>query len=127
MARNRFYTYATVRKLDDGSKQITDIAKKENLPLQAIQLDVNNGESFVKGINKIFDEKGRIDFAVNNAGFNLMGSLEETLIDEFKAQFETNFFGTTRIMQAVIPIMRKQRSGRIVNIASMGGRISSTT
>ena len=124
LARNGFYTYATVRKLNDGSKQISDIAKNENLPLQAIQLNVNNGESVLEGISKIFDEKERIDVAVNNAGFDLMGPLEETSMDEIKAQFETNFFGTIRVMQAVIPIMRKQRSGRIVNIASMGGRIA---
>ena len=61
---------------------------------------------------------------VNNAGYDLMGPLEETSIDEIKAQFKTNFFGAVRIMQAVIPIMRKQRGGIIVNITSLGGRIS---
>ena len=124
LARNGFYTYATVRKLDEGSKQITDIAKKENLPLQAIQLDVNNEKSVIEGINRISEEKERIDVIVNNAGFDLMGPLEETSMDEIKAQFETNFFGTTRVIQNVVPIMRKQRGGRIVNIASMGGRIA---
>ena len=111
LARNGFYTYATVRKLDEGSKQIEDLAKKENLPLQSIQLDVNDEKSVIEGINRISEEKERIDVAVNNAGYDLMGPLEETLMDEIKAQFETNFFGTTRVMQAVIPVMRKQRSG----------------
>ena len=124
LARNGFYTYATVRKLDEGSKQITDIAKKEDLPLQAIQLDVNNEKSVIEGINRISEEKERIDVIVNNAGFDLMGPLEETSMDEIKAQFETNFFGTTRVIQNVVPIMRKQRGGRIVNIASVGGRIA---
>jgi short-subunit dehydrogenase len=124
LARNGFYTYATVRKLDEGSKPITDIAKRENLPLQAIQLDVNNEKSVREGINGISEEKERIDVVVNNAGYDLMGPLEETSMDEIKAQFETNFFGTTRVMQAVVPIMRKRRSGRIVNIASVGGRIA---
>jgi NAD(P)-dependent dehydrogenase (short-subunit alcohol dehydrogenase family) len=112
LARNGFYTYATVRKLDERSKLITDIAEKEDLPLQTIKLDVNNEESVIDGINKIFEEKGRIDVVVNNAGYALMGALEETSMDEIKAQFETNFFGTTRIMQAVIPTIRKQGSGR---------------
>ena len=124
LARNGFYTYATVRKLDEGSKPITDIAKRENLPLQAIQLDVNNEKSVIEGINRISEEQERIDVVVNNAGYDLMGPLEETSMDEIKAQFETNFFGTTRVMQAVVPIMRKRRSGRIVNIASVGGRIA---
>ena len=120
LARNGFYTYATVRKLDDGSKKITDIAEKENLPLQAIQLDVNNEESVIDGINRISEEKERIAVTVNNSGFDLMGPLEEISMGEIKAQFETNFFGTVRVMQTVIPIMREQRSGRIVNIASVG-------
>ena len=124
LARNGFYTYATVRKLDDGSKPIIDIAKNENLSLQTIQIDVNNEKSVIEGVNRISEEKGRIDVVINNAGFDLMGPLEETSMDEVKAQFETNFFGPVRVMQAVIPIMRKQGSGRIVNIASVGGRIA---
>jgi len=61
---------------------------------------------------------------VNNAGYDLMGALEETSIDAIKAQFETNFFGVVRVIQAVIPIMRKQRGGIILNITSLGGRMS---
>jgi short-subunit dehydrogenase len=61
---------------------------------------------------------------INNAGYDLMGALEETSIDEIKAQFETNFFGAVRVMQTVIPTMRKEGGGIIVNITSLGGRIS---
>jgi NAD(P)-dependent dehydrogenase (short-subunit alcohol dehydrogenase family) len=127
LARNGFHTYATMRKVDGdggGSKQITDIAKNENLSLQVIQLDVNNDKSVTEAINRIAKEKGRIDVIVNNAGYDLMGALEETSIDEIKAQFETNFFGAVRVTQAVIPTMRKQGGGIIVNITSLGGRIS---
>jgi NAD(P)-dependent dehydrogenase (short-subunit alcohol dehydrogenase family) len=125
LARNGFHTYATMRKLEgEGSKQIIDIAKNENLPLQVIQLDVNDDKSVTDAINRIAKEKDRIDVVINNAGYDLMGALEETSIDEIKAQFETNFFGAIRVMQAVIPTMRKQRSGKIVNITSLGGRIS---
>ena len=124
LARNGFYTYATVRKLDDGSIPITDIAKKEDLSLQTIQLDVNNEQSVIDGVNRISEEKGRIDVVVNNAGYALMGALEETSMDEIKALFETNFFGAVRVMQAVIPMMRKQRKGKIVNVTSVAGRIA---
>ncbi len=62
LARNGFYTYTTVRKLEEGFKQITDIAKKENLPLQAIQLDVNNDKSVIDATNRIVEEKGSIDW-----------------------------------------------------------------
>ena len=111
-----------MRNLEEGSNQITEIAKKENLPLQAVH--VNNEKSVIEGINRISEEKERIDVVVNNAGYDLMGPLEETSIDEIKGQFETNFFGAVRVMQAVIPVMREQKSGKIVNIASMGGRIA---
>jgi len=108
----------------EKSSNITEVSKNENLPLQAIQLDVNNEKSVIEGINSISEEKERIDVVVNNAGYGLIGPLEETSMDEIKAQFETNFFGAIRAMQAVIPLMRKQKSGRIVNIASVGGRIA---
>jgi short-subunit dehydrogenase len=124
LARNGFHTFATMRKLEDGSRQITDISKNENLPLQVIQLDVNNDKSVIDAINRIVKKKDRIDVVVNNAGYALGGALEETSMDEIKAQFETNFFGAIRVMQAVIPIMRKQRRGKIVNITSTAGRIS---
>lgn len=124
LARNGFHTYATMRKLEVGSKQITDISKNENLPLQAVQLDVDNDKSVIDAINNIVMEKDRIDVVVNNAGYALIGAFEENSMEEIKAQFETNFFGAVRIMQVVIPIMRKQRSGRIVNITSMGGRVA---
>ena len=125
LARNGFYTYATMRKLDgEGSKEINDISKKENLPLQVIRLDVNDDKSVHGAIEAIVKEKDRIDLVVNNAGYDLMGALEETSLDEIKAQFETNLFGAVRVMQSVIPIMRKQKGGTIVNVTSLGGRIS---
>ena len=125
LARNGFYTYATMRILEgEGSKQLTDITKNENLPLQIIRLDVNDDKSVKDAINSIVKEKDRIDVVVNNAGYDLMGALEETSMEELKGQFETNLFGAVRIMQSVIPIMRKQGEGIIVNITSLGGRVS---
>ena len=126
LARNGFHTYATMRTLEGsrGAEQITDIAKRENLPLQVIQLDVDNDKSVSGAINTIVKDNGRIDIVINNAGYALAGPFEETSNEEMKAQFETNFFGAVRIMQAAIPIMRKQRSGKIVNITSMGGRVA---
>jgi short-subunit dehydrogenase len=128
LARNGFHTYATMRNIEGrgegGSNQITDIAKNENLPLEVIQLDVNSDKSVTEAINRIADEKDRIDVVVNNAGYDLTGAIEEISLDQMRAQFETNFFGAVKVMKSIIPKMRKQRSGKIVNITSMGGRIA---
>jgi NAD(P)-dependent dehydrogenase (short-subunit alcohol dehydrogenase family) len=124
LARNGFYTYATVHNLDKRSNQIADIAKKEDLPLEVVRLDVESDESVKDTINTITRKHNRIDVIVNNAGYALGGPLEETSMEEIRKQFETNFFGAVRVMQAATPFMRRQRSGKIVNITSMGGRIS---
>jgi short-subunit dehydrogenase len=125
LARNGFYTYATMRRLEEEkSKPLTDIAKNENLQLQVIDLDVDNDNSVANAIDTIVNERKRVDVLVNNAGYALGGPLEYASMNEIKAQFETNFFGAVRAMQAVLPVMRKQRTGKIVNITYMGGRIS---
>lgn len=124
LARSGFYTYASMRNLEK-SKKIKDISIKENLPLQTIQLDVNNDESVKEAVDKIRKEKKRIDVLINNAGYGLFGSVEDLTIEEIKALFETNFFGVIRVTQQVIPIMRSgNKGGIIVNISSVGGRTS---
>ena len=123
LARNGINTYASMRNLKK-SKTITELASNEGLPLQVIQLDVNDDRSVKNAVYKIVTESERIDILINNAGFGLFGSVEDISMEEMKAQFETNFFGVIRLMQLVIPIMRRQKSGRIVNITSVGGRVS---
>jgi NAD(P)-dependent dehydrogenase (short-subunit alcohol dehydrogenase family) len=122
LAREGYYTYATMRDTKKGN-QIKEIAKKENLKLEVIELDVDKDETVQAAINKIMKERNRIDVLVNNAGYGLFGCLEDLSMDDLKAQFETNFFGIVRTLQAVIPIMRKQKSGIIVNVSSVAGRI----
>ncbi|MDQ6667697.1 MAG: SDR family NAD(P)-dependent oxidoreductase [Thermoproteota archaeon] len=121
LAKNGFDTYATMRDLDKSGK-ILDSANKSKLPLHIIQLDVTDDKS-VKAIHKIINEQERIDVLVNNAGYGLVGPLEELSIEEFKEQFETNVFGVIRVVQHIIPIMRKQGHGTIVNVSSINGRI----
>jgi NAD(P)-dependent dehydrogenase (short-subunit alcohol dehydrogenase family) len=96
---------------------------KEHLPLKVIQMDVDQCSSVKKAIKKIFDEEKRIDILINNAGYGLFGALEDFTIEDIKKQFETNFFGAIRTIQQVLPIMRSQRSGNIVNISSISGLI----
>ena len=122
LARYGFDTFATMRNMNK-SKEITEVSKRENLPLRVMQLDVNDDRSVADAINNILNEKKSIQVVVNNAGYGLMGSVEDSSLDEIKAQFETNFFGAIRVIKEVIPIMRKQRSGTIVNVSSVAGRI----
>ncbi len=124
LARNGFITYATMRNLGKRDK-IKFVASKESslLPLlRVVQLDVTDENSVKNAIQSITSEAGRIDVFVNNAGYGLTGPFEEISIDEIKSQYETNVYGVVRVTQAVLPTMRKQRSGRIINISSGAGR-----
>lgn len=120
-ARNNFATYGSVRDLSKAER-IQEITNKEKLPLKIIRLDVNEDESIRIAIQKIISDSGGIDILINNAGYGMFGPIEEISIKEIKEQFETNFFGTIRLIKAIVPIMRKQRNGTIVNISSMVGR-----
>ena len=121
LARNGFLTFATMRNLNK-SDNIKSIAAKENLPIRITQLDVTDDVSIKNAVQTILTDKGRIDVLVNNAGYVLEGAFEDLSVDEIKAQYETNVFGLIRTTQAVLPIMRKQKSGIIVNISSAAGR-----
>lgn len=122
LAREGYQTYATMRDTKKGNK-ILDIAKKENLQIRVVELDVNNDNTIKKAVEVILGEKKRIDVLVNNAGYFLVGCLEDLTIPDLKDQFETNFFGVVRMIQAVLPTMRNQKSGIIVNVSSVAGRI----
>ena len=122
LARNGIYTYATMRNLSK-SQEILDITKKECLPLKVLTLDVTDEKSTQKAIDMVMHEQNRIDILVNNAGYSLVGALEQISMDEIKEEFETNFFGIIKLIQKVLPLMRKQRSGRIINVSSLAGRI----
>lgn len=123
LARNEFRTFATMRNLSK-SRKIREIAKKERLPLTVIPLDVNDNASIRAAIQNILVESGRIDVVINNAGYGLFGAVEDLSMDKIINQFETNFFGVVRVVKSVLPIMRNQRSGTIINISSMVGRVA---
>ena len=120
LARNGFLTCATMRDLQK-SEEIESITQKENIPIKVFEMNVDNDNSINAAITKIINEYGRIDILVNNAGYGLFGALEDFTMDEIKKQFETNVFGLIRVIQNVLPTMRQQRSGIIINISSMSG------
>jgi len=122
LAREGYYTYATMRNTAKGDK-LKELSSKESLKIDVLELDVDNENSAKTAIKHILDQKQRIDVLVNNAGWALWGCVEDVSVDEFKTQFETNFFSIIRLIQEVGPTMRNQGSGTIVNISSVVGRI----
>ena len=122
LARDGYHTFASMRDTSKGQK-LLDIAKTDNLTLETIQLDVDDQDSVESAIKKIITDTGRLDVLVNNAGYGQFGCTEDVTVEEFRKQFETNFFSIVRIIHKVAPIMRKQSGGTIVNISSVVGRM----
>ena len=117
--------YATMRTPDSSGEALRDVAPLEGLDLTLLALDVNDDHSVARAIAAAKERSGRIDVLVNNAGVGNLTSVEEVSIEEAKGVFETNVFGALRTMQAVLPGMRERRSGAIVNITSISGRLVS--
>ena len=112
------YTVYAAARRTDRLEQLTPTG------IHALTMDVTDDESMTSGIEKIIAETGRIDVLVNNAGYGSFGAIEDVPIDEARRQFEVNVFGLARLTQLVLPHMRAQRSGTIINISSIGGRFT---
>jgi len=110
-----FVVYTCARRVE----RMTSLAE---LGAHVFAMDVTDDASMVAGVERILAEQGRIDVLVNNAGYGSYGAVEDVPIDEARRQFEVNVFGLARLTQLVTPHMRKQGSGRIVNISSIGGK-----
>ncbi len=124
-ARSGHRVAATMRN-PNRSPELARVAAEENLPLVVSALDVDSDESVTQGIARIVRETGPIDVLVNNAGIERTGSVEELPLSEFRAVMETNYFGAIRCIQAVLPAMRQRRSGTIINVTSISGRLASS-
>lgn len=116
--------HATMRN-PSQAPQLAETAKREKLPITVSTMDVDSDQSVSQGIAAIQKDHGPIDVLVNNAGVEKAGSVEELPMAEFRAVMETNYFGALRCIQALAPHMRKRRSGCIINVSSVAGRISS--
>lgn len=110
-----FTVYAVARRVERMSAL-------ESEGVHVFAMDVTDDASMVAGIERIITEQGRIDVLVNNAGYGSYGAVEDVPIDEARRQFEVNVFGLARLVQLVTPHMRSRRSGRIINISSIGGK-----
>ena len=123
MARAGHEIFAGMRN-PGVSPELSELAAAEKLPVSVIRLDVDSDESVRRAVEKVLATSGRIDVLVNNAGIGGGGPVEESDIGLFRKVMETNFFGALRCTQAVLAGMRQQRSGHIVNISSVAGRIA---
>ncbi|MGA1802848.1 SDR family NAD(P)-dependent oxidoreductase [Rhizobium sp. HT1-10] len=112
---------ATARNIDD----LDDIVGRYGSRVMPLSLDVSDPEAVQAAIAKCMSSFGRIDYVVNNAGYANVASVEDIVMEDFREQVETNFFGTVYVSKAVVPIMRRQGSGHIFQVASIGSRITS--
>ncbi len=122
LARNGYKVYATMRDLSKKTK-LEEISNSENLEMNFVGLNVNDDNSVKNAVLTILEKENHIDVLINNAGFGIIGSVEDTSINETKDLFETIYFGAIRMIQNILPIMKKQSSGKIINIGSLSGEI----
>ena len=106
-----------------AARQVAKMKDLEQVGIRVVAMDVTSDESMVAAVQTISAEAGAIDILVNNAGYGSYGAVEDVPISEAKYQFEVNVFGLARLIQLVLPDMRAQRAGTIINISSIGGRI----
>lgn len=114
LAGNGYIVYGAARRIEK-------MQELQSLGVRLLQMDVTSEESMVKGVQEILKAEKRIDILVNNAGYGSYGALEDVPLSEARYQFEVNVFGLARLCQLVLPTLREQHSGRIINISSIGG------
>ncbi|ASS91362.1 MULTISPECIES: oxidoreductase [Aeribacillus] len=124
LARGGYRVVASMRNMEN--KETLETAAREAgvwEQIEVVPLDVTNFAAAESVVHDVINHYGQIDVLVNNAGFAVGGFVEELSLEEWERQFATNFFGLVAVTKAVLPVMRKQRSGKIINISSISGRI----
>ena len=117
LARQGHKVYGAARRIDK-------MQPLKKLGVTPIKMDVTDDASMIAGVNAVLEAEGRIDVLVNNAGYGYFGAIENVSMEEARKQLEVNVFGLARLTQLVIPHMRQQGSGRIVNLASIAGKLA---
>lgn len=116
LKKDGYVVYAAARRLER-------MADLEAQGIHTLAMDVTDGASMTEGVARIMAQAGRIDILINNAGYGSYGAVEDVPLDEARAQFEVNLFGLARLTQLVLPAMRANRKGTIVNVSSIGGKM----
>lgn len=117
LARNGYTVYGTARRKDK-------LGSLSSHGVRILEMDVTDDHSMMSGVQEIIAAEGRIDILINNAGFGSYGSVEDVSLDDARYQLEVNLFGAARLIQLVLPQMRQNKWGKIVNISSIGGKIA---
>ncbi|HZS71228.1 MAG TPA: SDR family oxidoreductase [Candidatus Acidoferrum sp.] len=127
LARKGYRVFATMRALEGKNaaraRELRELAERESLWLRPLELDVTEDASVERAVGRAIDEAGRIDVAVNNAGYGLIGVTEAATLEQARRIMDTNFMGAVRVNRAVLPHMRRQKSGLLIHISSGAGRV----
>ncbi|KRO03993.1 short chain dehydrogenase [Levilactobacillus paucivorans] len=107
-----------------GARRVSRMNDLDDLGITTLVLDVTDAKSVESVVNRIVSETGRIDILVNNAGYGLMGAVEDVPLEQAEDQFAVNLFGVARLIQSVLPMMRQQHAGRIINVTSVDGKVA---
>ena len=126
LAERGYRVFAAGRSVEKRA-QLDALAKEKKLPLETLEMDVCDHDSVQGGVASIYQKAGAIDVLINNAGFVYVGAVEDLSLEDWRRQFETNFFGVIRVTQAVLPRMRERRKGRILMMSSVSGFVTPPT
>src|ERR1700730_4291866 len=127
LARKNYQVFATMRNVNGKNaghaQELRELGQRESLALHVAELSVTDDSSVERAIRTVIDEAGHIDVLVNNAGYGLMGVTEAVTLEQSQRIMDTNFFGAVRMNRAVLPYMRRQKSGLLIHISSGAGRV----
>jgi NAD(P)-dependent dehydrogenase (short-subunit alcohol dehydrogenase family) len=122
LAENGYNVFAAGRSAGKRAA-LQQLARERGLPLGVVELDVCDDDSVSSAVDSVRARGGQIDALINNAGVGIIAAMEEVRMEDLRKQFETNFFGAVRLIQAVLPEMRQRRRGRIINMSSISGKV----
>src|SRR6266480_6306621 len=126
LAENGYWVLAAGRSAEKRAR-LEALANEKELPLETLEMDVCDDGSVQQAVNLVYQKAGTIDVLINNAGLAYVATVEDMTMEDWRRQFETNFFGVVRVTQAVLPKMRERRSGRIIMISSVSGFVTPPT
>src|ERR1700719_1015199 len=126
LAQHGYRVFAAGRSVEKR-RHLDELARQQRLPLETLEMDVCDDASVKEGVAKVIAKAGSVDVLINNAGIIYVTTVEDTRMEDWRRQFETNFFGVVRVTQAVLPHMRTRRRGRILMMSSVSGIITPPT